>query len=458
VTTVVKRLYFARQRLKERMFEMFKDELQTHRPSRNKAFAEEVQARLRPFAEADWDPVATLAYGLEPNLRADDEVWLRNRRQFDETRYVRRQYVAEHADSGQLLGYGSIEQTNFLPKYRLFLLIDPIWLRAGVGDLLLDQLMTDLRAANAIAVWHRNFVEQADILSFLEERGFVETARIWDLRWDIERADTSIFQPILKQVEELGIEITTFTAELERDPECLRRLHEFLNSVKADDPHRQPYTPAPFESAEKWCASSAFVPDACFIAKCGEKYVGFTDLIRLELISGGVTQGFTGVAREFRRKGVATALKLRALEYARARGLKTIRALVYPSQEQVMSLNQKLGFHPAFCYVTVERFLRETATVEPGNYEKYVGEYKPSAESLRKWGMPDDLTVRIKLVGNQLISEVQDMQDELFPESETVFFIKAHYGQIEFVEEPEAQVTHLIYREHGMEVRADRIA
>jgi hypothetical protein len=82
---------------------MFKDELQSHRPSLNDAFAEEVQARLRPFADSDWETITAFAYGLEPNYRADDEAWLRNRRQFDEARYVRRQYLAEHAETGQLL-------------------------------------------------------------------------------------------------------------------------------------------------------------------------------------------------------------------------------------------------------------------------------------------------------------------------------------------------------------------
>src|SRR5262252_409333 len=58
VTTVVKRLYSARQRLKERFLEMFKDDLQSHRPSRDDSFAEQVNARLRPFADRDWELIS----------------------------------------------------------------------------------------------------------------------------------------------------------------------------------------------------------------------------------------------------------------------------------------------------------------------------------------------------------------------------------------------------------------
>src|SRR5262245_24140844 len=121
VTTVVKRLYAARQRMKERMIEMFSDDLKTRRPSRSEAFADAVSARLRPFAAEEWGLVSAFVYGLEPDFRQDDETWLQKRRQFDESRYRRRQYIAEQAGTQQLVGYGAIEQTIFLPRYRMLL-------------------------------------------------------------------------------------------------------------------------------------------------------------------------------------------------------------------------------------------------------------------------------------------------------------------------------------------------
>jgi RNA polymerase sigma factor (sigma-70 family) len=45
-TTVAKRLYSARQRLKNTLMSKFKDESKKHRPSRNKTFAEKVQAGI----------------------------------------------------------------------------------------------------------------------------------------------------------------------------------------------------------------------------------------------------------------------------------------------------------------------------------------------------------------------------------------------------------------------------
>jgi len=459
VSTIVKRLYSARQRLKQRMIEMFKDDLQTHRPSRNNSFAEQVSARLRPYVEGDWGPISAFVYGLAPDFRQDEEAWLRNRQQFDETRYTRRQYVAEHFETGQILGYGSIEQTIFLPKYRLFLMAEPHWLKAGVGDLLLDQLMKDLNEAGAITVWHRNYSSLTEVLDFLIQRGFVETRRVWDLRLDLSATDLSTFAGIAEEVAARGITITTFAEERQRNADAaLHNLHEFLDVVKQDDPERQPFIPVPFESVVHWFTRDYVLADACFIAKHGDEFIGFTDLIHIEPIPQGIMHGFTGVAREWRRQGVATALKLQAIEYAQEHGYHTIRAFSLPSQTEMMSLNEKLGFRRAFCYVTVEKFVKETADMDSATYDSYVGEYAADAAALVEHGLPPNLTVTIKKTGGRLISELRDMQDELFPESNDAFFTDHHYARWVFTRDERGSVTHLVYCEDGKEIRADRIS
>jgi RNA polymerase sigma factor (sigma-70 family) len=436
VSTIGKRLFSARQRLRERMLEMFKDNLRKRRPSRDKVFADEVSAKLRPFGEQDWMPITELAYRLEPDFRAQNDLWLRNRQQFDDSRYNRRHYVAEHADTHELLGYGSIEQSIFLPNYRLFLIVDPKWLRRGVGDLLFDRLMADLRGLDAITVWHRNYAHLSHIVSFLEERSFAETRRVWDLRLPIPEADLTRFASLIAQVASAGIEITTLAEECNRDPEALRRLHDFLNKVKADDPGRQPYIPTPFAAAVQWMDRPFVLSDACFIAKHGERYVGFSDLILLEALPGGLSFGFTGVAREYRRQGIATALKVRAIEYARDHNYSSVRSWATASQTAALALNKKVGFQQSFGYVTLEQCLKRVAHVDPGIYDAYVGQYTPHYQ----------LVATIKKDGDKLIGEIGDQKVEFLPESETEFFVKAH-GRVIFVKDENGKLSYLLFRE-----------
>lgn len=89
---------------------MLKDELKAKRPSRDESFVENVQSRLRTFVEKDWKPIKAMLSAIEPELEEIDE-WLQNRKQFDETHYIRKHYVAEDADTGKLLGYGPLSRT-----------------------------------------------------------------------------------------------------------------------------------------------------------------------------------------------------------------------------------------------------------------------------------------------------------------------------------------------------------
>ncbi len=452
-TTVAKRLFSARRRLKQGLIRLLKEDLQQHKPSRRGNFAEQVQARLRPLAESDWKSVFSMARAAD----GDGDHWLRLRQQFDESRLIRRHHVAQHAVTAQVLGYGAIEQTIFLPKYQLLFVVAPEHLRGGVGDLLLDQLMKDLREVNAIAVWHRSDARLTEALEFLKARGFVETSVAREWRLSVADFDAAPFESVAARAARHAA-IVTYTEARAGDPACLRKLHELLNAVLADEPGRQPFAPVPIETVERWFSARSLLPDACFIASADDRYVGITSLtLGAEEIAGGITQGFTGILGEYRRCGLATALKLRAIEYARRHGYAFIRAFSHHLNLPAMALNEKLGFHERLIHTTLEKCLREVKALDPAIYDDYVGRYGFDAEQLEKYQWPARLTINVKKVGARLISEIGDMQDELFPETENRFFIKMHYGEIEFIRDAQHRVIGLSYCEAGRIVSAARI-
>ena len=63
--------------------------------------------------------------------------------------------------------------------------------------------------------------------------------------------------------------------------------------------------------------------------------------------------GLTGVVRAYRRPGIATALKVRTIEYARSVGAETI---VTSNEENnpMYTLNLKLGFEPKPAWISYQ--------------------------------------------------------------------------------------------------------
>jgi len=425
VSTINKRLYSARQRLKGSVVELFKGDLQQQRPSRNAKFAHEVNTKLRPYHDPDWPTVSAIASARAGNDAAGYEFWVNRRQKFDASKYFRREYVVEN-DRKQIIAYGAVEQTIYLPKYRLLLLSDPKWLSRGVGDLLLDRLMSDLGEAKAITVSCRQYESETELVELLRNRGFEEGSRVSDLRLDVAAASVASLLPVLKRIEEQGITITTFAEERDRDPRCVEKLYELTTLLSLDDPARGRLAPPAYNAREAlmWMKMPYVLPDAYFIAKRGDEYVGVSDVSLFEAVPGGLTQGFTGVKREYRRRGLATALKVHEILYARSHGYQIIQAFNKPEQVAIRALNEKLGFVLMSKHLMLEKCLRDVVQVDTRVYDEYVGKYQDEARP--------DLDVIVRNEDGRLTVECVGQKVQLFPTSETSFFVKWFYGEVTF--------------------------
>jgi len=439
VSTVNKRLYSARQRLKNSVVEVFKSDLQQQRPSRDANFSNEVNTKLRPFHDPDWPMVSAIA-----SMRAGDdapghELWLRGRQNFNESRYFRRHYVVENAALKQIVAYGGIEQSIYLPKYRLLLVTDPQWLKRGAGELLLDRLMGDLSEAQAITASCRQYASETEMLRLLESRGFAETSRVLDLRLDVTGVEVGQLAELKRRFEGEGILISTFAEERVRDPRCVEKIYELTTLLSQDDPARGPFVPPAYDAREAllWLEMPYVLPDALFIAKRGDEYVGISDVSLFEAMPGGLTQGFTGVKCQYRRRGLATALALHGIVYAQSHGYRLIQAFNKPQQQAIRALNEKLGFRVLFENLMLEKCLREVVPVDPRNYDEFSGQYRDD-------GRPD-IEIVVRNEAGRLTIECVGQKVELFPTSETNYFVKQFYGEVSFHRDERGKVDSLDY-------------
>ena len=98
------------------------------------------------------------------------------------------------------------------------------------------------------------------------------------------------------------------------------------------------------------------VPDGWFVPLDNDAYVGMTNLWSSQAAANVVYAGRTGVFRSHRRRGIAIALKLRAVEFARKQGIAEIRTQNASNNERMLTINNRLGFvrHPGNSYFVKE--------------------------------------------------------------------------------------------------------
>jgi len=236
--------------------------------------------------------------------------------------------------------------------------VDPKHQGKGIGSAVYDRLKNDFDEHSAIAAWMGIRENMTASIAFAQRRGFSEKMRGWESTVDPYQVNTSEFQKYSIRASQAGIQFSTLEQELQDDPECYMKLYELVQTAFRDVPIPDTPTDTPYD---QWLAfemkNPNLIPQAYMIAKDGEKYVGTSVVWRLKKEPRSLYQGLTGVLRQYRGKGIAVALKLRVLDFARKNGFDNIRTFNASTNEGMLNINMKLGFKRDLAWITFEKNL-----------------------------------------------------------------------------------------------------
>jgi mycothiol synthase len=319
--------------------------------------------QLRAFdpTSADYEHLARLAALVDPNTGQTAES-LRYRDEIREP-WVHLYRLMAETQSGEVVGMGRAVHIwwAFHPRhFQMRIEVDPHWQRQGIGSAVFDALRAELERCDAELVRAEARRSEPHATSFLEHRGFVEWRQRWESVLDVAKANTSPLEVADRRVKATGVRITTYAEELKRrGDELAREVYKADTFFASDEPTAGADTDAQPMSFERFAATQLNGPealhDAHFLAILDGQIVGLSRLVGIPARPNVLHQELTGTHPAFRGRGIAKALKLRTIAYARQHGYRQIRTGNDTTNEPMVHINDAIGFKRGMPTVIFER-------------------------------------------------------------------------------------------------------
>lgn len=314
--------------------------------------------RFEGSGDADYETLARLRTLTEPEYPVTAGE-IRRHDALRDPRARAQRWLADDPATGETVGSGGYGQGewNYHPqRFMVGVTVRPDRLNRGVATALYETITAALAPLDPLSLRAHCREDRDPAVDFLTRHGFAETMREWESRLNVAAFDLAPFAGADARVAEEGITIRTL-AELKReigDETALRKLWELDNTCSADAPFDEPFTGIGHDAYVRRLVSDPHHrPDAFFIAVApgADEWAGVSMLFH-RASDDHLDTGLTGVRRAWRRKGIALALKLRAIAYAQSVGAPVIRTENATTNQAMLSINEALGFAKQPAWIT----------------------------------------------------------------------------------------------------------
>ncbi len=204
-------------------------------------------------------------------------------------------------------------------------------------------------------------------IGWLKKRGFTYLMRYPISKLQVADFDFEAHAGHIARVENAGYQILSLDFLQIHDPEWHPKLYEAWVEIDLDVPSPDPPSPIPIEEFDKMLRHPAFSPEGWAIAVVADNHRSTGLGIYAGVSANNAPKSdpriwsiwLTGVRRAHRRKGLATAMKLRSIEWARERGIREFET-GNEENNPMYQINMTLGFTPEPAWQDWEKFLKET--------------------------------------------------------------------------------------------------
>ena len=316
---------------------------------------------IRPFAYSESDLVAInkIFNAHYPEYAESLEMTRYKDETRDATYFFHRDIIER---DGNPVAEGIVKQSawSFHPqKYYWRVNAYPTYDRYALNDLhFAHTLKHTLAHKEIIAINASAREDEAEQLRFLKDQGFTETMRYQESALHLPDFDAGMFKGTIEAVRDAGIEIFDLNEMQQRERDDWQQvLYALCAELYQQSPTPDPSQQMSFDTFVKMdLEAPTFIAAGWFVAKVGDHYVGVTNLEKQSKHTDKLKTGFTGVRPEYRRQHIATALKVRALQFAQQSGVMTIET-DNEANNPMYQINVQLGFKPKPAWIDFEKAL-----------------------------------------------------------------------------------------------------
>jgi GNAT superfamily N-acetyltransferase len=299
---------------------------------------------IRPATEADYETFCTVWNTVWPEY-PEAPAELRFQDKIRDAKLLFGRLMAQ-IPSGDVVGIAYYSQnpgTYHPQRFHWEVMVLPNWEQQGIGSALYEAISAIIAPYDPL--WLRAEVreDKPKALRFVEKRGYIEDQRDQESKLRLSTFDPEAFADDVRRVMKNGITITSFAELKQNDPEFFTKLFEVGWALAQDVPSPEEHTCPPFDVWMKRWDNPNFLWEGSYVARDGNRYVGMST-IRASQSNDDLDTGLTGVVRDYRKRGIASALKVSVLTYAKKRGSECVRTWNEVGNAGMLGINFRLGF------------------------------------------------------------------------------------------------------------------
>ena len=305
-----------------------------------------LSVRETDFSTADYEVFAAVVREAEPDESTTANELAERDVDFHEAGYRSTWLLAEVM--GETVGVARTEQMVSIGDGTIWLVsldVRPRFTRRGTGTRLHVEVERYIMDHGGKTTWSNVRDDLPGSVRFVEGLGYRAADRDWESTADLHTFDPRSRQDLVDAVTDGGIEITTVARIRDQRSDWFERLHDLYTEIEVDIPSSFSIQPIPaglFRSQA--IESTQALLGGFFVALDGDRWVGLTEVRRVEGEPGALIQELTGVVSAYRRRGIATALKVVALTWAKEQAYTKVRTFNAQSNTGMLAVNEALGF------------------------------------------------------------------------------------------------------------------